>query len=215
MFYLLIILVASFVIGAVNYLFVAPIYDITLWQVAFYVSVSVVAAIAIDGLFAAIVRWILPEKWFSVDRKCWAAGRKESRFYEKIGIKRWKDKVIELGCFTGFRKNRIAEPNNNEYVARYITEANYGVGCHIADVLVGYLVCFIFPKYWLSIGLPVGIVNMVLNGLSLMVLRYNLPKLQTLYRINLKRAKRRHTVENAPAGGIGAEDMEEASSAIA
>ncbi len=215
MFYVLIILSASFIIGAVNYIFVAPIYDITLWQVAFCVAVSVVAAIAIDGLFAAIVRWLLPEKWFSVDRKCWAAGRKESRFYEKIGIKRWKDKVIELGCFTGFRKNRIAEPNNNEYVARYITEANYGVGCHITDVLVGYSVCFIFPEYWLSIGLPVGIVNMILNGLSLMVLRYNLPKLQTLYRINLKRAKRCNSADNSLTDSVDAEDMEEAHSAMA
>ncbi|MBP5466744.1 MAG: hypothetical protein J6Y43_04200 [Clostridia bacterium] len=216
MFYLIIILSASVILGAINCIFVAPVYDLTVWQVAFYVSVSVVAAIAIDGLFAAIVRWLLPEKWFSVRKKLWAAGRKESRFYEKIGIKKWKDKVIELGVFTGFRKNRIADPNNNEYVKRYITEANYGVGCHITGVLCGYLVCLIFPEYWLSVGLPVGIINMILNGLSLMILRYNLPKLHTLYRINLKREKRRQTAEStASEGSGGTDDMEEAPSAIA
>ncbi len=220
MFYLIIILSASFVIGAVNYIFVAPVYDITLLQVAFYVSVSVIAAIVIDGLFATVVRWFLPEKGFSVDRKCWAGGRKECRFYEKIGIKRWKEKVIELGCFTGFRKNKIAEPNNNEYVARYITEANFGVGCHIADVLCGYLVCLVFPEYWFSVGLPVGFVNMILNGLSLMVLRYNLPKLQTLYRINATREKRRQALENAATSSVSsvggtASDVEEANSVIA
>lgn len=208
------ILSASFIIGAMNYIFVAPLYDVTLWQIAFYVSVSVVAAIAIDALFATVVRWLLPEKWFSVDRKRWAAGKKECRFYEKIGIKEWKDKVIELGCFTGFRKNKIADPNNNEYVGRYITEANYGVGCHITGVLCGYLVCLIFPEYWLSVGLPVGFVNMVLNGLSLMILRYNLPKLHTLYRINLKREKRRQALDNA-AITMSADDTERENSVIA
>ena len=195
MFYLIVILSASCLLGAINYIFV----DIALWQTVFYISVSVIAAIAIDGLFAAIVRWLLPEKWFSVDRKCWAAGRKECRFYEKIGIKKWKDKVIELGMFTGFRKNKIADPNNNAYVARYITEANYGVGCHITGLFCGYLVCLIFPEYWFSVGLPIGFVNMILNGLSLMILRYNLPKLQTLYRINSKREKRRQAMKYAAA----------------
>ena len=195
MFYLIVILSASFIIGVINYIFV----DIALWQTVFYISVSVALAIAIDGLFAAIVRWLLPEKWFSVDRKCWAAGRKECLFYEKVGIKKWKDKVIELGMFTGFRKNKIADPNNNEYIARYITEANYGVGCHITGVFCGYLVCLIFPEYWLSVGLPIGFVNMILNGLSLMILRYNLPKLQTLYRINSKREKRRQAMKYAAA----------------
>nr|MBO4517928.1 hypothetical protein [Clostridia bacterium] len=212
-----IILSASVIIGVINYIFVAPVYDITLWQIAFYVSVSVVAAIAIDAFFAAIVRWVLPEKWFSVERKRFAAGRKECRFYEKIGIKKWKDKVIELGCFTGFRKNKIAEPENNAYVARYITEANYGVGCHITGVLCGYLVCFLFPEFWFSVGLPIGVVNMVLNGLSLMILRYNLPKLQTLYRINLKREKRKNAL-NGGAVSVAertADEAEERNSVIA
>ena len=69
-------------------------------------------------------------------------------------------------------------------------------------------------------GLPVGFVNMILNGLSLMVLRYNLPKLQTLYRINATREKRRQALENAAASSVSsvggtAGDVEEANSVIA
>ena len=191
MVYLTIIIAASVFIGVTDYFFDFAAFDFNAWNIVLCISLSVVAAIAIDGLFATIVRWFLPEKWFSVDKEHWAAKRKECRFYEKIGIKKWKDKVIELGVFTGFRKNKIADPNNNEYVGRYITEANYGVGVHITGVLFGYLVCLIFPSHWYSVGLPVGFVNMVLNGLSLMILRYNLPKLRTLYRINAKRAERK------------------------
>lgn len=179
-----------------NYFFNFAAFRSNTWEIVFCVAVSVIAAIAIDGLFATIVRWFLPAKWFSVDKKCWMAKRKECILYEKLGIKKWKDKVIELGMFTNFRKNKIADPNNNEYVGRYILEANFGVGCHIAGVLCGYLVCLIFPSHWYSVGLPVGFVNMILNGLALMILRYNLPKLHTLYRINAKREERRKAKES-------------------
>lgn len=180
-----------------NYLFLAPAFDNNAWHIVFCVSVSVVAAILIDGLFAAVVRWLLPSKWFAADKECWAAGRKERRLYDRLGIKGWKDKVIELGAFTGFRKNKIADPTNNEYVERYILEANYGVLCHIFGLFVGYLIIFIFPEHWYSVGLPVGFVNMVLNSLPLMILRYNLPKLHTLRRINAKRARREQNAEDA------------------
>ena len=187
MIYVSVILTASVIIGVMNGLFAFSAYDGNVWNIFLCVAVSVVGAIFIDSVFATIIRWILPKKWFSIDKKRFAAGNKERRFYEKIGIKKWKDKVIELGCFTGFRKNKIADPANNLYIERYILEANYGIVVHIACVFCGYLVCFIFPAHWYSVGLPVGFVNMVLNTLPLMILRYNLPKLHALYRLNARR----------------------------
>ncbi len=189
----MIVLSASVFIGAMNCLFALPTFDGDVWRVVFSVAMSVIAAILIDGIFATIVRWILPKKWFSLDKKRFAAGRRERRFYERLGIKKWKDKVIELGCFTGFRKNRIAEPANNEYIGRYIIEANYGIVVHIACMFCGYLVCLLFPAHWYSVGVPVGFVNMMLNLFPLMILRYNLPKLHSLYRFNLKREKENKT----------------------
>lgn len=189
MVYVSVILTASVIIGVINGLFALPSYDGNVWNIVLCVAVSVVGAILIDSVFATIIRWILPKKWFSIDKKGFAAGNKERRFYERIGIKKWKDKVIELGAFTGFRKNKIADPANNEYIARYILEANYGIVVHIACIFCGYLVCFVFPAHWYSVGLPVGFVNMALNALPLMILRYNLPKLYTLYRLNARRAE--------------------------
>lgn len=189
MVYLSIILIASAIIGVINGIFLLPTFGGSVWNIVFCVAVSVVAAIAVDSVFAAVIRWILPAKWFSVDKKRFAAGKKECRFYEKLGIKKWKEKVIELGVFTGFRKNRIADPTDNAYISRYILEANYGEAVHLACVFCGFLVCFIFPEHFYSVGLPVGFVNMVLNALPFMILRYNLPRLHTLYRYNAKRVK--------------------------
>lgn len=188
MIYVGLILIASTIIGVANGLFAFSAYDENVGRIVFCISVSVVAAILIDAFFATIIRWVLPKKWFARERRWFSAGKKECRFYEKLGVKKWKDKVIELGVFTGFRKNKIADPTNNEYIARYIVEANYGVVVHIACIFCGYLVCFIFPEHRYTIGIPVGFVNMVLNFLPFMILRYNLPKLHTLYRLNFRRA---------------------------
>ena len=95
---------------------------------------------------------------------------------------------MDLGAFTGLRKNKIADPKSVHYLRRYIEEANYGVVIHVACIFVGFLVMFFYPiKTWLFIGLPVGVVNAFLNLLPLAVLRYNLPKLHKLLSINEKR----------------------------
>ena len=202
MFFGIIIIAAAIIVIVMNYFFAAPVLGFDLWHIILYTVLSIVAVIAIDGIFATIVRWTLPKKWFGVDKGWFSAGKKECRVYEKLGIKKWKDKVIELGAFTGFRKNKIADPSNNEYVERYIVEANYGVAVHITGVLFGYLVMLVFLPYWFCIGLPVAVVNMVLNSMPLMILRYNLPKLHTLYRINAKRAMRAEKAKPAEDGVV-------------
>ncbi len=188
--YYLTILICMAIISAVDFIVAKPIYGFELWYIIVAVVVSTIAEIIIDSIFATIVRWLMPKKWFNVDKK-WFIGKKaECRFYEKIGIKKWKEKVLELGAVTNFRKNKILDPTNNEYVSRYIVEANYGIVVHIACIVFGYLVVFLFPlKYFLCFGVPVAIVNTVLNLLPLFILRYNLPKLHSLYKFNLRRKK--------------------------
>ncbi|MBQ7339553.1 MAG: hypothetical protein IJW43_01725 [Clostridia bacterium] len=191
MFYLITILICMAIISLLNvFLFpIARAYQY--YEIIFWVTVTTLSAIAIDGLGATIGRKLLPERWFTADKKGFCAGKKESKFYEKIGIKWWKDKVIELGAFTNFRKNKIANPNDIEYIKRYILEANFGVICHVLGVILGLATIFCCPmNLWLTVGLPVTIVNTVLSGLPILILRYNLPKLHTLYKYNLKRQKK-------------------------
>lgn len=189
MLYLITILVCMIMITLSNY-FLLPTSTFDLFELSIWTAICTLSAIAIDGLFATVVRRLLPEKWFSVEKKIFCAGKKESRFYEKLGIKKWKDKVLELGVFTSFRKNKVLEPYNNEYVSRYIIEANFGIICHVAGVLFGVAVVFCCPKgLWLTVGLPVTIVNTVLSTLPIFILRYNLPKLHTLYKFNERKSK--------------------------
>lgn len=194
MFYILTIIISMGIIAGVNIAINHLFFNMQIWFIIVAVIVATIAVIAVDGIFATIIRRLMPEKWFAREKKFFQVSKKEARFYEKLGVKRWKDKVIELGMFTNFRKNKVREPNNNEYVGRYILEANYGIIIHIVCVIVGYLIIFFYPlEYWLCFGMPVATVNAFLNLLPVFVLRYNLPKLNTLFRINEKRAKKAQT----------------------
>ena len=55
-------------------------------------------------------------------------------------------------------------------------------------MFIGYTVILVMPiKYALIIGVPVATVNLILNLMPIMVLRYNTPRLKMLYaRLNSK-----------------------------
>ena len=116
------------------------------------------------------------------------------QFYKGEGTMyqaKWKDKTLELGAVTGFRKNKLGDASDIDYVKRFIVEANYGIIVHVLCIIFGFAVMFLTPyRYWFSIGIPVGFVNAFLNCMSLFILRYNLPKLHALYKFNLKKQQR-------------------------
>ena len=188
MFYLLFILISMAIISVFNIIFVLPYYD----QTAFYIIIAVIlytiAVIVVDCIFAFIVRWIFPKKWFEVKNTRFVPSKKMCKIYEKIGVKKWKDRVLELGAVTGFRKNKISAPSDNEFVGRYIVEANYGVVVHIACMIFGFII-MLYPLFSFTIALPVALVNLFLNYLPFVTLRYNLPKLHVLYKRNERKLK--------------------------
>ncbi len=192
MIYGLVILFSMGLIVVFNYFFPLTSVGYTVLELCLWTVVSTVSVIIIDGIFATIVRRLLPKKYFSADRKGFCAGKKERKFYETIGIKKWKDKVLELGVFTSFRKNKILDPHSLEYVERYVVEANYGIICHLAGIIFGIGAVFCCPKQlWLTVGVPVVFVNTVLSALPIFILRYNLVKLHVLRRLNKKREEQK------------------------
>lgn len=108
--YYLIILLCMAAISVLDLLFAAPAFGFDVPFILLTVCLNVVAVIAVDGISAFVVRWLLPKKWFGTDRKRFAAGKKESRFLERVGIKKWKDKIPELGGFTSFHKKKNSRP---------------------------------------------------------------------------------------------------------
>lgn len=184
--YLSIIIAANILISLVNILCGTAAW----WWVITMTVTSTIFQFAIDGLFAIIVNK-MPNTWFASNNKHFQVSKRAQKFYEKLKIKSWKDKVWELGGLGGFSKSKLQDPNNPEYIERFIVECNKGIVTHRIGYFVGFLVMFIFPfKYAFVIGFPVAIVNLFLNILPTVVLRYNVPKLQVLLkRLNRNQAK--------------------------
>lgn len=189
--YFIIVLVAMAVIFLVNLLVNPYLFNLETWYILVAVIVNTVAVIAVSGLVATIVRKCIPERIMSIDNMEMKVNKKEVLFYEKIGVKKWKEKILELGATAGFRKNKISDPKNIEFTKRYILEIHYGVYVHIFGMIASFLIIFIYPlKYFYMFGLPVALVSVFLHFLPLCALRYNLPKLKKLHQLNIKRESR-------------------------
>lgn len=195
-----IIFVCVCLLTGVNAVFAAPRFGVSFWFILGAVLINVVAVIAVDGLFAFLIRR-LPEKWFGHERRFFQVSAKEKKFYEKLKIRKWKDKVPELGQFTNFHKNKVAEPRNNAYLERYMLEAAYGEVIHLAGCFLGFVIIFFYPlKYWLCFGFPVAVINLIMNILPYFILRYNFYKMKVLYRSNERKQRWAAEKETLPTG---------------
>ena len=188
--YLVSIIGGDFLIILLNLIFGKPVFGYSTKYVIIAGILAAVGVIAIDGIFATIVRRCLPEKWFDYRVKFHDASKKECKFYEKIGIKKWKDKVWELGMFTNFSKKNMANPDI-AYLERFILENNYGYWCHLADAFLGFFLLFFYPaEYRLVIPLPACIINFILNMLPVFILRYNTNRLKRTRVVLLKKEEK-------------------------
>lgn len=189
--YLSVIAIAVAIISAVNIVFsTASWYYIiiaTLWCTALQ--------FAFDLSIAGIIK-AMPDRWFGVDNPHYLVTDRERRFYGKLKVRYWKDYVWELGGIGGFSKKVLKEPDNPEYIEKFIIECNKGVLTHRLSYPAGFLAMLTLPNICsLTIALPVAIVNLFLNILPTLALRYNTPMLKAvLKRMRKKEAKQQATV---------------------
>ncbi len=152
---------------------------------------AILLEMVINGATAGICR-SLPKKWVPYEAKFFHVGKREKNFYEKLQIRKWKEKVPEIGQFTGFRKNKVVDPKSVEYIERFLLECRYGEVGHIVSCFSSFLVmllCLIPAVRW-TVVLPIAIIGALMNMPSYMILRYNSYKLDVLYQANKKRAAR-------------------------
>ena len=157
----------------------------------YYVLIAVVWCTALqfafDGLIAIIINK-MPDKWFGVENPLYNVSSLERKLYKKLNVRLWKDKIWELGGLGGFSKKNVKEPDNPQYVEKFIIECNKGVLTHRLSYPIGFLAMLTLPNVCaLTVALPVAVVNLYLNVLPTLALRYNTPMLKTL----LKRLKRK------------------------
>ena len=146
------------------------------------VAIAVIAIIAFDAISALLVRRLTPKSWYTPGKKAFTVSKREREVYHKMKIKKWKDLVPELGVFTGFSKSEIQDPDDPEYLSRFLLESNYGVVIHIVNALFGFVIAFIPICSSPSVWIPVYAVNFILSILPVMILRYTAYTLHRLYK---------------------------------
>lgn len=185
--YLTVIGIAMLIISVLNIAFgVAP------W---YYVVIAVVFCtalqFALDGLLAIVINK-MPDRWFGVENRLYRVSAWERELYKRLKVRLWKDKVWELGGLGGFSKKVLREPDDPSYIEKFIIECNKGVLTHRLSYPIGFLAMLTLPNICaLTVALPVAVVNVFLNVLPTLALRYNTPMLQGI----LKRLKRQKAVE--------------------
>lgn len=194
MLYLILIFGFMTIISVTNILCHA--FSLAWWYIVLATVIGTVIVTLLDGLLAGLVRK-LPKKWFDHEKKFYQVSKSEVNFYKHLGIKHWKEKVPELGGFTNFHKNHVQEPDNPEYIERYLLEINYGFIGHVVGALLGFLIIFLDYKIFLGNGitigltifLPVAVVNFFLSMMPACVLRYNAPRLEVMLKFSKRKKK--------------------------
>ena len=192
-FYILVIAISMAAIALPNIFFNPMGYP---WWVYLLATLAfVVAAVIVDAIVAIIIRK-LPAKFVDYHKKMFQTSDKEIKFYMAIKVNKWKNYIPELGGFTNFHKNKVENPFDNEYIKRFILEACYGIAIHLLSVPASFLILLIDYKMylgqsnlWLTIGLPVAIINAILIVLPAFILKFNLPRLIRIYENNIRLGK--------------------------
>lgn len=183
--YLTIIFVGMGIVSLFNALFGGMgAFDAVLFTVT-----STLVMFAIDALVAWIVHSV-PEKRINPFKKVFLIGKGERKLYESIGVRTWKDIIPESGKkLAGFDKRKIAEPNNNEYILKFLRETVYAEIMHFVCIFLSFVPLAFMPYRW-TIVLPVACVNAFLQLLPVIVQRYNRIRLVSLYNFNKRHQER-------------------------
>ncbi len=158
--------------------------------------------VVVATFLIAFLASLLPIKFYDPDKKIFHVFKFEKKLYEKLGIKKWKDKIPELGKqLSGFDKHTIAEPDNPEYVHKFLVENCKGDFLHaisiVYSILSLFILLFIMPyPFILTMWLPIAFVAIFIHSLSYMILRYTRPKLMVLHKRLTRNKQEENIYEN-------------------
>jgi glycosyl-4,4'-diaponeurosporenoate acyltransferase len=152
------------------------------------------------GIAAHVIGEAVPRRWFCADRFPYASQKWEQngRIYERIGIRRWKDKLPDMSRVVGrmFPKRFDRFPTADR-VERLIRETCVAEATHVALCFAAPVICLFWRAY---VGVLLAALVVLCNLPFILVQRYNRPHLVALYRRLRAREERKR---NASADLVG------------
>jgi glycosyl-4,4'-diaponeurosporenoate acyltransferase len=182
--YALIILIFSTIACVLGCFIGVPVMDVAYGWVFATTGLYFVGLFLIDAIVAITVR-AFPKSWYNPFKKIYAVKDKERKFYDKLKIRTWKDKIPETGKFlVGFSKSKVECMTDNKYVEKFMYETVYAEVMHFFSIPFSFFTVFIYPKLFLFCGIPMILGNIIMQALPVMVQRYNRFKLMILHKRN-------------------------------
>ncbi len=176
--------------------------SLSLLEAILYPILVLLYVLLMIGLLDIILR-IFPKSMYDYKKRYFKTGKKELRFYEKIGIRKWKNKVPELGATGGFSKRNL-QSLSTDYIEKFIYETCFGEILHLLAGILGFTCLFFYPAHCIYFILPILITNLILNLLPCFIQRYNRHKLIVVYNY-LKRKEQKSLTDNV-LGNISEDD---------
>ncbi len=195
--YLFSIIISAIFIILGNTLVNSSVMDISMLEISLLTILTIILMVAIDAVVAILLhefpklffKEFMDKTWFyKAETFPFKTYKFERDLYEKFGIKKWKDLLPNK---MGMRKDKLEDKNDTKYLNMFLIENCRAEFMHLLSMFFGFAPLFFLSTKYITITLPVMIVNMILQFLPVLVQRYNRPKIMIL----IKRAKRNQTQE--------------------
>lgn len=148
-------------------------------------GVAVILDIAVWGIWSALAGYVAhrrPAAAFSDDSWLYRTRpwERDGHAYERVGIKRWKDKLPEAGAlFTGGFSKRSVRTRNREVLERFVIETRRAEWTHWT-IMLATPVFIVWNWWWVEIAMVAY--ALAANLPCLLVQRYNRARLTRLLR---------------------------------
>lgn len=171
MLYLIVIGFTMFITTALAIITSVVFNTVSLWHALIPMAVNIYVLLLL-GVVSLLMRLIIPTNFWIKKRKCFKVWRKEKTFYDRIKIKKWKDKIPEMGKIAGFPKDSIRSMDCS-YLQKFIAETCFAEWMHFIVGVVGFTALCFCPIHDYVFVVPILIVNFILHLLPCMIQRYN------------------------------------------
>lgn len=192
--YFLLIALGVIFVFAFNLLFYFSLLSILYCLISFAIIVAPCAVVIF------MIRFF-PQRWFEPNRKIFHVYKFESKLYESINIRKWKNKLPEPGkALFRFDKSKVTNPKDPEYIMLFLYENCRGSSCHFFCFAWGFLCLPIIavilpPQFLLTAGLLIAVLHGIIHLASFITLRYMRPRLMKLYKMNKEHIENKQNAE--------------------
>lgn len=105
----------------------------------------------------------------------------ELKIYSFLGVKKWKEKIPEAGFLSGFKKDKIYDPYDKDYLTKFLQENCIAEVLHLISAFWSFIaIIFIIPQISITISVPIAIMNFIIHIMPVLVQRFMRPRLLNL-----------------------------------